>query len=67
MPQATTPTFTLSIKGIENPGLQVLTFRGYEAVSTPYAITVELVSRGRNIDLGDLLHKEAFLRFGPGG
>jgi type VI secretion system secreted protein VgrG len=67
MPQATIPTFTLSIKGIENPGLQVLSFAGCEAVSTPYAITVELVSRGRNIDLVDLLHKEAFLRFGPGG
>jgi len=67
MPQANTPTFTLSITGVENTRLQVLAFNGCEAVSTPYAITVELVSRERGIALADLLHKAAFLSFGPAG
>ncbi|MEB0102660.1 type VI secretion system tip protein VgrG, partial [Pseudomonas sp. CCI3.2] len=67
MPQAAVPTFTLSVKGLENPSLQVLAFDGAEAVSTPYAITVELVSRSSGIELSDLLHKAAFLGFGPDG
>jgi type VI secretion system secreted protein VgrG len=67
MPQVSTPTFTLRIEGEENPRLQVLSFFGCEAVSTPYAITVELVSRHRGIELAGLLHKAAFLSFGPGG
>ncbi|MEA9995908.1 type VI secretion system tip protein TssI/VgrG [Pseudomonas sp. AA4] len=67
MSQATAPTFTLSIKGLEDPRLQVLAFEGAEAVSTPYAVTVELVSRAGDIELSDLLHKAAFLSFGPDG
>jgi type VI secretion system secreted protein VgrG len=67
MSQVSTPTFTLRIEGEENTRLQVLAFNGCEAVSTPYAITVELVSRERGIALADLLHKAAFLSFGPAG
>ncbi|MEA9976830.1 type VI secretion protein, partial [Pseudomonas sp. 10S5] len=67
MPQTTYPTFTLSIKGLEDPRLQVLAFEGAEAVSTPYAISVELVSRVGDIELSDVLHKAAFLSFGPDG
>ncbi|MDB6051585.1 MAG: Rhs element Vgr protein, partial [Pseudomonas sp.] len=67
MPQKSTFTFTLSIPDVGNHGLQVLAFNGCEAVSTPYAITIELVSRRRGIELADLLHKAAFLSFGPGG
>ena len=67
MPSANTPTFTFTIEGEENARLQVLSFFGCEAVSTPYAITVELVSRSGSIELAELLHKAAFLSFGPGG
>lgn len=67
MPKANTQTFTLSIQGVEAPQLQVLAFHGCEAVSTPYAMTVELVSRERGVALANLLHKPAFLSFGPDG
>ncbi|MEB0076941.1 MULTISPECIES: type VI secretion system tip protein TssI/VgrG [unclassified Pseudomonas] len=67
MSQAAVPAFTLNVKGVESRHFQVLAFDGTEAVSTPYAITVELVSRSSGIELSDLLHKAAFLGFGPDG
>ncbi|MEB0075754.1 type VI secretion system tip protein TssI/VgrG [Pseudomonas sp. CCI3.2] len=67
MPHAAVPTFTLNVKGVEPRHFQVFAFDGTEAVSTPYAITVELVSQSSGIELSDLLHKAAFLGFGPNG
>nr|WP_315444977.1 type VI secretion system tip protein VgrG [uncultured Pseudomonas sp.] len=54
--------FNLTIDGLEHD-LQVLEFTGHEAISTPYAFNVELVSERPNLDLESLLHKQAFLAF----
>ncbi|MBV4488729.1 type VI secretion system tip protein VgrG [Pseudomonas sp. SWRI153] len=47
--------------------LQVLEFSGREAISTPYAFDVVLVSERPSLDLESLLHKQAFLAFSEGG
>ena len=55
----------LIIEGLEHD-LQVLEFSGREAISTPYAFDVVLVSERPNLDLESLLHKQAFLAFSEG-
>ncbi|MCF7200834.1 type VI secretion system tip protein VgrG [Pseudomonas oligotrophica] len=47
--------------------LQVLEFHGREALSTPFAFEVELVSERPDLDLESLLHQPAFLAFAPDG
>lgn len=54
--------FSLSIDALAHD-LQVLSFTGKEALSTPFAFEVELVSERPNLDLESLLHKQAFLAF----
>lgn len=58
--------FSLTIEGIKSD-LQVLSFVGKEAISTPYAFDVELVSERHELDLESLLHKPAFLAFSDRG
>ncbi|MCF7200505.1 type VI secretion system tip protein TssI/VgrG [Pseudomonas oligotrophica] len=47
--------------------LQVLEFHGREALSTPFAFEVELVSERPDLALESLLHQPAFLAFAPDG
>ncbi|WP_192558750.1 type VI secretion system tip protein VgrG [Pseudomonas allokribbensis] len=54
--------FSLSIDDLAHD-LQVLSFTGKEALSTPFAFEVELVSERPDLDLESLLHKQAFLAF----
>ncbi|NYH09082.1 type VI secretion system tip protein TssI/VgrG [Pseudomonas moraviensis] len=58
--------FTLQIPAVRND-FKVLAFEGSEAVSTLYAIKVELVSEIPDFDVESLLGQPAFLRFGLDG
>jgi len=58
--------FNLTIQGLKHD-LQILEFTGQQAISTPYAFDVVLVSERPDIDLESLLHKQAFLAYGDGG
>ena len=54
--------FSLSINAAESE-FQVLGFTGDEAISTPFAFTVELVSERADLALDALLHQPAYLAF----
>lgn len=56
--------FTLDIAGFSYD-LQVLRFRAKEALNRPYEVKLELVSERPDLDLESLLHRSAFLTFGP--
>ena len=58
--------FTLAIEGVEHD-LQVLEFKGREALSQPFAFELELVSERPDLDLESLLHQRAFLALSPAG
>ncbi len=58
--------FTLDIEGFPHD-LQVLEFRAKEALNQPYEVNLELVSERPDLDLDTLMHRSAFLRFGPDG
>ena len=58
--------FSLSVDDVEND-LQVLSFKGQEGITQPYRFDVELVSENPNLDLQQLLHKQAFLALDPQG
>lgn len=58
--------FSLTIEGREH-GFRVLEFQGREAISTPFAINVELISERPDLDLESLLHQQAFLAFNKSG
>lgn len=47
--------------------LQVLSFTGTESISQPYSFNVKLVSSRPDIDLHDLMHRQAFLAFDDNG
>ncbi|KJU75294.1 type IV secretion protein Rhs [Ectopseudomonas oleovorans] len=64
--QANQTHFSLSIDGVEHD-LQVLEFKGREAISQPYAFDVELISERPDLDLESLLHQRAFLAFDQNG
>ncbi|WP_282344954.1 contractile injection system protein, VgrG/Pvc8 family, partial [Pseudomonas sp. PS02288] len=63
---ANTAHFTLSLEG-QAHDLQVLEFQGREALSTPYAFDLELVSEHPDLDLESFLHRPAFLAFSHAG
>ena len=58
--------FSLAIEGIQHD-LQVLEFKGREAISQPFAFDLELVSECPDLDLESLLHQRAFLTLSPAG
>ncbi|WP_417776548.1 type VI secretion system tip protein TssI/VgrG [Stutzerimonas xanthomarina] len=58
--------FSLAIEGAQYD-LQVLEFKGREAISQPFAFDLELVSERSDIDLESLLHQPAFLALSPAG
>ncbi|MBU1459797.1 MAG: type VI secretion system tip protein VgrG [Gammaproteobacteria bacterium] len=58
--------FSLIVEGVQHD-LQVLEFKGREAISQPFAFDLELVSECPDLDLESLLHQRAFLTLSPGG
>ena len=60
------PRFHFSLDGLTED-LHVLAFKGKEAISTPYAFEIELISENPNLDLESLLHRPGFLAFGAQG
>ena len=58
--------FSLAIEGITHD-LQVVEFKGREALSQPFAFELELVSERPDLDLESLLHQPAFLALSPAG
>lgn len=67
MPSSLSPSrFSLTIEGV-NDDLQVFSFSGTEAISTPYAFELVLVSERAFLDLESLLHQPAFLAFDSAG
>lgn len=63
---ANTAHFTLVIPSVQHR-FKVLAFEGSEAISSLYAIRIELVSQDASFDLENLLSRPAFLQFGPNG
>jgi len=47
--------------------LKVYEFKGNEAISQPFRFDLELVSEQPDLDLGSLLHRQAFLGFDAQG
>ena len=63
---ANTAHFALLISSVRND-FKVLAFKGTEAISSLYAIQVELISESPDFDLESLLSQSAFLQFGLNG
>lgn len=59
--------FMLSVDGLENSGLQVLSFQGKESISQPYLFEINLVNKHIRFDITQLLSKPAYLAFTPTG
>ncbi|MTZ13891.1 type VI secretion system tip protein VgrG [Pseudomonas sp. JL972] len=57
---------TLAVAGVETD-LQVLSFDGHEKLNQPYRFDIEVVSERPDLDLETLLHRPAYLAFGPAG
>ena len=57
---------TLAVAGVETD-LQVLSFDGHEKLNQPYRFDIEVVSERPDLDLEALLHRPAYLAFGPAG
>ncbi|MEB0207478.1 type VI secretion system tip protein VgrG [Pseudomonas sp. CCC3.1] len=58
--------FSLTLDGFTGD-LQVLSFTGKEAISTPYAFELVLISERSDLDLVALLHTPAFLAYAAEG
>lgn len=58
--------FTLDIQGLSHD-FQVFEFRAKEALNQPYEVKLQLVSERPELDMESVLHRPAFLRFGPDG
>lgn len=59
--------FSLSVAGLENTGLQVLSFEGKESISQPYTFEINLVNKHIRYDITQLLSRPAYLAFTPDG
>ncbi|WP_260959401.1 type VI secretion system Vgr family protein [Pseudomonas citri] len=59
------PRFTLTFDSGPNE-LQVLEFKGKEAISQPYRFDLELVSGRADLALEEILHRQAYLAFDRG-
>ncbi|MFM2475927.1 type VI secretion system Vgr family protein [Celerinatantimonas sp. MCCC 1A17872] len=53
--------FTLSIEGLSDTSLQVIAFDGQEALSSPFAFTLELASRNDQLDATTIIDQNASL------
>ncbi|ALI07528.1 MULTISPECIES: type VI secretion system tip protein VgrG [Pseudomonas] len=60
------PSFHLTITDLKHD-LQVVAFKGYEAISAPYSFDIELVSEQSDMNLEHLLNRQAFLTFDKQG
>ena len=60
------PSFRLTITDLKHD-LQVVAFKGYEAISAPYSFDIELVSEQNDMNLEHLLNRQAFLTFDKQG
>lgn len=60
------PSFRLTITDLKHD-LQVVAFKGYEAISAPYSFDIELVSEQSDMNLKHLLNRQAFLTFDKQG
>ncbi|WP_259645197.1 contractile injection system protein, VgrG/Pvc8 family, partial [Pseudomonas cichorii] len=56
--------FSLHLQDVKHD-FKVLAFTGTEAISQPFAFELELVSEDPVLALDNLLHRPAFLQFGP--
>jgi len=54
--------FEVSIAGLEDPSLRVLSFSGHESLSQTYSYTIDLVSRDDGLALEDLIGKNLKLQ-----
>lgn len=63
---ANQPRFTLTVDGVDSE-FKVLEFTGKEGISQAYRFDLELVSEWPDIDLENLMHRQAFLSFGAQG
>ncbi|WPC30089.1 contractile injection system protein, VgrG/Pvc8 family [Pseudomonas moraviensis] len=60
------PSFRLDVAGLSDP-FEVLAFTGREALSEPFAFEIDVVIDDPHLDLAGLLHRSAYLCFGPPG
>ena len=58
--------FTLTLDGVPSD-LKVYRFNGQETLSQPYRFDLELVGEQPDLDLSNLLHRQAYLGFGDQG
>jgi len=59
-------SFRLDVAGLSDP-FEVLAFTGREALSEPFVFEIDVVIDDPHLDLAGLLHRSAFLGFGPPG
>ena len=59
-------SFRLDVAGLSDP-FEVLAFTGREALSEPFVFEIDVVIDDPHLDLAGLLHRSAFLCFGPPG
>lgn len=59
--------YSLQIEGIEDSGLQVLSFDGVEGINAEYAFEITLVHNHLRFDITQLLSKPAYLAFTSDG
>jgi type VI secretion system secreted protein VgrG len=60
------PSFHLDVAGL-SASFEVLAFTGSEAINEPFAFEIDVLIDDPQLDLAGLLHRAAFLRFGPPG
>ncbi|EZP28489.1 contractile injection system protein, VgrG/Pvc8 family [Pseudomonas sp. RIT288] len=58
------PSFRLDVAGLPDP-FEVLAFTGSEGISEPFVFTIDLLIDDPQLNLAGLLHRPAFLQFGP--
>ena len=58
------PSFRLDVAGLPEP-FEVLAFTGSEGISEPFAFDIDVMIEDPHLDLAGLLHRCAFLQFGP--
>ncbi|WP_456024514.1 type VI secretion system Vgr family protein [Pseudomonas protegens] len=59
-------SFRLDVAGLSDP-FEVLAFTGSEALSESFAFEIDVLIDDPHLDLAGLLHRSAFLCFGPSG